>query len=272
MIAAGHRTKPISSKRKLILAGAVFAALVVLASAFLVASGAIFTAHSVSPENVFTAGELVLTSGKDDAAILSMDLMRPGDSVTGDITLQNAGNLAGDVQLDMAALADLPGQTTATTAAEAGVMTIEATGADGATVTYSAEAGDDIDGTVPVVFTPAAGSVLPLGKTTVTYSATDASGNVTSASFVVKVVDTTAPVVKGISLVITVSATSAAGAVVNFTGATATDSVGGSVPVTFSPASGSVFPVGANTVTYSAVDAAGNRTTGTFTVIVTPAG
>lgn len=62
-------------------------------------------------------------------------------------------------------------------------------------------------------------------------------------------------------------ATGPTGAVVNFT-ASATDNVDGNVPVTLSKASGSVFPLGVTTVTASAMDSAGNTTTGSFTVTV----
>lgn len=57
-------------------------------------------------------------------------------------------------------------------------------------------------------------------------------------------------------------ATSAAGAVATFGAATtATDLVDGAVSVVFSPASGSTFPLGATTVTVTAIDAAGNPST-----------
>ena len=51
-------------RRKLIAAGGLLAATVVLASAFLVGSGAIFTSSSANPSNVFTAGVLNHSNGK----------------------------------------------------------------------------------------------------------------------------------------------------------------------------------------------------------------
>jgi hypothetical protein len=59
------------------------------------------------------------------------------------------------------------------------------------------------------------------------------------------------------------------GAVANFT-ATATDNSGKPVTISYSQNPGTVFPVGDNTVTVTAVDAAENITTGTFTVTVLP--
>jgi hypothetical protein len=66
----------------------------------------------------------------------------------------------------------------------------------GTVVTWTApNATDIVDLTVPVVCVPASGSTFPLGNTTVTCRATDAHGNQSSASFVVRVADSTPPVV-----------------------------------------------------------------------------
>lgn len=66
----------------------------------------------------------------------------------------------------------------------------------------------------------------------------------------------------------TVEATSAAGAVVTFE-ATATDETAPAAPlVTCQPASGATFPLGTTTVSCEATDAAGNKSTGTFDVLV----
>ena len=66
---------------------------------------------------------------------------------------------------------------------------------------------------------------------------------------------------------IVIEATGPAGAVATFT-ATAQDDEDGALPVTLTPPSGSTFPVGATTVNATAVDAAGNRAAGSFTVTV----
>ncbi len=78
---------------------------------------------------------------------------------------------------------------------------------------------------------------------------------------------TTAPVLS-LPGPITVAATGPDGAVVTFT-ATATDLIDGTVPVTCTPASGSVFPIGTTTVHCNAVDSVGNTASGSFTVTVT---
>jgi Tol biopolymer transport system component len=68
---------------------------------------------------------------------------------------------------------------------------------------------------------------------------------------------------------ITVDAVSPAGAVVTFA-VSATDNVDPDVPVTCTPASGSLFPVGTTTVRCNASDDAGNTATATFDVLVRP--
>src|SRR5439155_18095413 len=62
-------------------------------------------------------------------------------------------------------------------------ITVEATSAAGAVVTFTASAVDIVDGRVAVSCNPASGSTFPLGATTVTCTATDAHGNNASHSF-----------------------------------------------------------------------------------------
>jgi ABC-type phosphate transport system substrate-binding protein len=82
--------------------------------------------------------------------------------------------------------------------------------------------------------------------------------------------DTVAPVLAGVPSNLTVTATSGSGAVVTFTAPTATDDVSGSRPVTCSPPSGALYPIGTATVTCTATDLAGNTAAGTFTISVLP--
>lgn len=160
-------------------------------------------------------------------------------------------------------------------------ITAEATGANGATVTYSASATDLVDGSVAVSGSPASGSTFPIGTTGVTLSATDAHNNTGHASFLVTVEDTTRPVIyvdgkilqvggKGGAFhpgSIVVEATGPSGAVVSFN-ATATDQVDGTVAVNESTPSGSTFPLGNTLVTLTATDAHGNIETQTLRITV----
>jgi hypothetical protein len=143
---------------------------------------------------------------------------------------------------------------------------VEATGPTGAVVSFAAAARDDKDGPVPVSLSPASGSGFPLGTTTVTATAADFHGNVATETFLVTVVDTTPPVL-ALPAPIVAEATGPSGAAVTFA-ASAMDIVDGAVPVSFSVAPGSVFPLGVTTITARATDAAGNTSTGAFTVTV----
>ena len=65
---------------------------------------------------------------------------------------------------------------------------VEATGESGATVSYNGvSAVDDVDGPVGFTCGPASGTIFPLGTTTVTCTATDASGNQSECAFPVVV-------------------------------------------------------------------------------------
>ena len=146
-------------------------------------------------------------------------------------------------------------------------QTVEATGSEGATVSYDgATAEDDVDGALEVTCSKASGTVFALGKTTVTCSAQDAAGNIGDNSFTVTVADTTAPAVN-VPANITKEATSAEGAAASFS-ASASDAVDGSVSTSCEPASGATFALGTTTVICSATDRAGNTGTDSFRVTV----
>ncbi len=147
-----------------------------------------------------------------------------------------------------------------------GPIEVEATGPDGAVVTYAASATDLVDLNVVVSCLPASGSTFSLGSHQVDCTATDASGNTATGSFLVSVVDTVGPEVT-ITGTTPVEATGPDGAPVTFT-ATAVDLVSGTVAATCSPASGATFPLGDTTVLCSAVDGSGNSGSATWTVTV----
>jgi HYR domain len=68
-----------------------------------------------------------------------------------------------------------------------GDITVEAADASGANVSYVVSATDVRDPNPTVSCSPASGSLFPIGDTTVTCTATDASGNQSSGSFTVRV-------------------------------------------------------------------------------------
>ena len=115
---------------------------------------------------------------------------------------------------------------------------------------------------------PAAGTVLSLGTTSVACSVEDSAGASDSDSFVVTVVDSTAPGLSGVPASITVSTVDPSGRSVSFTEPTASDVVDASPSVACAPSSGATFAVGSTTVTCTAADASGNTRSASFDVTV----
>jgi hypothetical protein len=148
--------------------------------------------------------------------------------------------------------------------------TVEATSPAGAAVTWSATATDDEDAVAPTPScTPASGSTLPLGTTTVGCSVTDGGGLGDAGSFDVTVVDTTAPDLVGLPADRSITTGDPSGATFAYESPTATDAADPDPEVGCLPASGSQVGVGTTTVTCTTRDASGNEATGTFTVDVT---
>jgi hypothetical protein len=129
--------------------------------------------------------------------------------------------------------------------------------------------------TTPSVFsTHNAGSVFPVGETTVTYTALDAKNNVATCSFKITInlinacdADTEKPVFNNCpnNIILT---TSGNNTVVNWTPPTATDNCTTTPSVISTHNAGSVFPVGETTVTYTATDAKNNVGTCSFKITI----
>ena len=115
---------------------------------------------------------------------------------------------------------------------------------------------------------PVAGTVLPVGSTSVDCSVTDSGNLTTTGGFSVTVTDTAKPTIVGLPSDQTLSTTDPAGAVATWADPTATDIVDPSSAVACAPASGASFSVGTTTVTCTATDASGNVATGSFTITV----
>jgi|GEM_PF-4055653 len=124
---------------------------------------------------------------------------------------------------------------------------------------------------------PASGSIFPIGTTTVTYTATDACGEAETCSFDITV--NPAPtgeitLVCNDDIIVTETVGENDGVAVTYNEPTATTtcSLGGlEVERTAGPASGSIFPIGTTTITYTATDACGEEETCSFDVTVNPA-
>ena len=157
--------------------------------------------------------------------------------------------------------------TTAPVVAAHANVVVEAMGALGAVVNYSAaSATDAVTASPAITYSQDSGTVFPLGTTTVTISATDAAGNTAAGAFTVTVRDTTGPVVT-VPANLVAEATSAAGAAVSFA-VSASDAVDGPADALPDHASGSIFPLGTTTVLVTASDTGNHSATASFTVTV----
>lgn len=164
-------------------------------------------------------------------------------------------------------------------------MTVEATGPEGAAVSFEVSAVDTVDGVVGVTCNYYSGKIFAIGEIVIACSAVDEAGNQETASFRVTVTDTTAPAIAGTRNILVEAAATADSTQITFTasaedtvdgasrleedGTTLTqDDVGGSITISCGPPSGFEFPIGVTTVRCSAVDEAGNEREGFFTVTV----
>jgi uncharacterized repeat protein (TIGR01451 family) len=138
-----------------------------------------------------------------------------------------------------------------------------------AVVTYAnATATDNCPGVGTPSCTPPSGSIFPKGTTTVTCTVSDASGNSSSCSFSVTINDTEAPAIS-CPASITLEPTCPSGAIATYVAPVGTDNCPGATTArTAGPASGTVFPIGTTTVTYTVTDAVGLTASCSFTVTV----
>jgi hypothetical protein len=142
---------------------------------------------------------------------------------------------------------------------------VEATGPNGAIVTYNASANDATGHALPLTCSPRSGSVFAIGTHTVACSA-GPSGHVQQQTFSVSVRDTTGPTLQ-VPSSFAVEADSKSGVVVAYN-ATGIDKVSGNVNVSCDPASGTELAIGSHSVTCTARDAANNVARRSFGVKV----
>jgi lysophospholipase L1-like esterase len=148
-------------------------------------------------------------------------------------------------------------------------QTAEEAGPAGALLSFALPLAFDALDPAPVVTSnPPRGTILPLGTTVVTCTATDRYGNAASASFDVTALPDVPPSLQDVPADQVAEAAGPLGAVVNFALPTATDPSDPTVDVICVPPSGSTFPIGVTTVTCSATDQAGNVARASFTISV----
>ncbi|MFL5684891.1 MAG: HYR domain-containing protein [Chloroflexota bacterium] len=200
------------------------------------------------------------TAGMQTFTIMWSRSVDPVGSNDGNAT----GRTATTVSFSMRVVSNTPPTLTVPTS-----FTVEADTQGGWTsswTVWAADAEDDPDPTPTC--SPAAGSLLPLGVTTVTCSVADAAGATIDRDFDVTVVDTTAPAIRGVPSDMAVTTGDANGRTVTFASPTASDIVDASPNTGCAPESGSIFPVGTTNVTCTSSDASGNASNGTFRVTV----
>src|SRR5436309_5542880 len=112
------------------------------------------------------------------------------------------------------------------------------------------------------VCAPASGCTFAKGTNAVTCTVTDADGNTATCSFSITVNDTEVPVVTCPANIMTNTAPGGCEQIVAFTASVSDNCPGATVACT--PASGSTFAKGTNTVVCAAADAAGNTNNCSF--------
>jgi gliding motility-associated-like protein len=122
------------------------------------------------------------------------------------------------------------------------------------------------------------GDSFPLGQTTITYTAVDTSGNISTCSFSVFVVDSQNPIIQNCpNDTILINEPGICGAHVNWVAPTFSDNCDQNLSstLTSSPTpglvNGSEFPVGLTTMNYLIVDSSGNQSNCTFKITVNDA-
>jgi hypothetical protein len=237
-------------------------------SAPVIAAHADIAMEATGPSGADVSYDPPATSDKVDGAGVATCTPPPGIFALGSTTVAcNASDKVGNAATPTSFVVTVMDTTPPTLSLPANI-TAEATSPAGATVTYSASASDLVSGNVPVTCSPVSGSTFALGITPVHCSATDAASNEANGEFNVTVRDTTPPSIAPHGDV-TVEATSAAGAVVNYALPATSDIVDGAGFASCAATPGTQFPLGTSVVTCSATDNAGNiAASTTFKVIV----
>lgn len=134
-------------------------------------------------------------------------------------------------------------------------------------VHYPAPTVTDAVGVASIEYSKDPGAGFALGETTVTVTAKDAAGHTSTASFVVKVQDTTAPSVTATPFVLRAGMNGTA-TLPDFRSQLNASDVMSPLTRTQTPAAGTVLAVGEHPLTFSVSDPAGNTTTSQTSVTV----
>jgi len=198
-----------------------------------------------------------------NAFVTNTNCFVPGQTYYVQVSRYSGTSAAGAYVITMT---DLGNTAPVITNVPANVTVNAATGTCAKTATWTAPTvTDDQPNCLVVTSNYAAGASFPVGVTTVTYTATDGQGVVTTASFTVTVNDTQLPTVTPPAAVTVTAALNSCTATATLGSATSVDNCGVTASATNdAPAT---FPIGNTTVTWSVTDVNGN--VGTATQIVT---
>ncbi len=143
-------------------------------------------------------------------------------------------------------------------------------GTCGAVVSYGVSSSDNCSVTHARTEGLASGATFPIGTTSNTYQATDASGNVHSCTFTVTVSDSEKPIVTCPANISVSNDPGDCGAWVTYPISSSDNCLGVSHAQSDDSglSAGDLFPIGTTTQTYTATDAAGNTQACSFTVTV----
>jgi len=162
-------------------------------------------------------------------------------------------------------ITDLGNTAPVISALSANITASAVTGTCAATVSWSQPVATDDQSCVTMTSNIASGTSFNVGATTVTYTATDAQGLVTTASFTVTVNDTQLPTITAPAAVTVTAALNSCTATATLGSATTADNCGVATTTNNAPAT---FPIGNTTVTYTVTDVNGNVATATQVVTV----
>lgn len=137
-------------------------------------------------------------------------------------------------------------------------------------LTNDADATDNCDSDVTITQDPPAETIVGIGDTLVTLTATDDAGNTDTCTVTITVIDTTSPVITCPPTPTPITAnTQCQASVPDLIGSTsATDNCDTNITITQSPPSGTVIGIGNTLVTLTATDDAGNTDTCNVTLTV----
>jgi HYR domain len=145
---------------------------------------------------------------------------------------------------------------------------IEANSPWGAIVNFTLPTAIDNCTPTLVMAQPTSGSFLPIGIHTITIFAQDQNGNQSSCTKSIEVADKTPPLITNCPLNIIVNVVAGCQALVNWLPPTVTDVADPNPFISSNFLSGTNFPLGNTTVTYTAVDANGNSSSCSFVITV----